>query len=761
MVGSDAHLGTALEIAVGIVEGDEAFGSRVGVLDRDGDLAVVHRDAGDFAAADDVVHVDREQPVGCGRIGDRHDVDRAVRRVGDEQALAGGVVGHDLGAGCQRLTAVGQNPSHQFQAALAGFVRTEIEPRQDRVVIAGADVLAEVGVQVHDVDLRLVGQVGRDQDVVEFLGIAVEVEAVAVTHRHAVHQIGQIVASERLERLGEIEIVHVPEHDQVRVRVGLQQFVGEVVDLIGLEHALAERVLEGRLLGTEQRRIARFRFQVVVDDEDIFALELELCGQGFAGPFETDLFVCRECRTVRVDPAGIERQAHAIVARNDRLPIGRTGLAFRHEGHPLGIVEVGDPNVGTGLAAIRVVLRVDLDEVVGRPAGERDAVDQACQGRIARDVAAVGRAVAVLDLLQGDDVRAVQPIDDVEGQTGELVVAAGVGRTVGGVEVQHVEGGDGQGVVATGKLAASALQTPRRHLGQGSGVEQLEVAETVVEHALDRAGELVADIHLRRVGHESVVDDDPFGVGVVRLQRDATRVGAHVRPGTAVREDRDLAEPVGRAYRDAVVDFDAHALQALVEVDGVIGGIEIGQAVVVDDVARRLPAVRTDHDRRRQVVAAGEQGAGVQGDLGGGEIAAHRTAGDELANRAADLQLVAHGHVRGRPAEHEDRVRGRLVAVAGRVLQVEAVAADRRHDAGDLDAATEERREMVLALDLRDRRLFADRLVVHPTPLLDRLPKTQRCVPSSRSRVRVENFRDRNVTLAHRDGAIISTTQIS
>src|SRR5690606_39904575 len=120
------------------------------------------------------------------------------------------------------------------------------------------------------------------------------------------------------------------------------------------------------------------------------------------------------------------------------------------EGDPLGVVEERLADVAARLAAVRLVGRVDRTPRVAGTAGRLDGLDQLRQGQVRGDRAVVGGAAVVLDLLQGHDVRRPQVVHDRGGVRGEGVV--------GGVQVLHVVGGDGEfaRVLLAGGLAGRA-----------------------------------------------------------------------------------------------------------------------------------------------------------------------------------------------------------------------------------------------------------------------------------------------------------------
>ena len=85
-------------------------------------------------------------------------------------------------------------------------------------------------------------------------------------------------------------------------------------------------------------------------------------------------------------------------------------------------------DVAARLAAVLVVDRVDLAELVGRAAGGRDRRDQRVAGQLASTIAVVGGAVVVLDLLEAMMSGDLQVVDDQAGQRGRTWPARRRGR---------------------------------------------------------------------------------------------------------------------------------------------------------------------------------------------------------------------------------------------------------------------------------------------------------------------------------------------
>ena len=216
----------------------------------------------------------------------------------------------------------------------------------------------------------------------------------------------------------------------------------------------------------------------------------------------------------------------------------------------------------------------------------------------------------VLDLLDPDQIGRAEVVDDLGREPRQR-------RRVARVEVLDIEGRDRDLLVARrlGRLRADRAREERRH------VERLDlvVRERVVERADDRAEDARPDVHHghrprrpRRdlVAQDLVVDRKPLRVevGVAGRGEDAaSRRPRARRPEAIVGKQRDLAEALGLVHDGTVVDLDEHPLEALPEVDPVLGGVEGRRAgldaavrVVVDHLGRRRAAAQADHRRTRE-----------------------------------------------------------------------------------------------------------------------------------------------------------------
>ena len=127
--------------------------------------------------------------------------------------------------------------------------------------------------------------------------------------------------------------------------------------------------------------------------------------------------------------------------------------------------------------------------------------------------------------------------------------------------------------------------------------QELEVAEAVVHDRAHGRREAVADVGERQERIPRVVrvvEDDPLGVhvaaaellrrcGVEAADDDRPARRAHGRAGAVVGEHRELAvgaEVGRRPDGDRVADLGQHALEALVEVEAVLGRVEQRRALL-------------------------------------------------------------------------------------------------------------------------------------------------------------------------------------
>ena len=451
---------------------------------------------------------------------------------------------------------------------------------------------------------------------------------------------------------------------------------------------------------------------MIVDQQHALAAESEQRRHRLAAVVESGIG--------RRDAPGVERQRQPAVGVGGHRRCGggvASAVAALDQGHAARVIEIGDADIAARLTAVGQRFGGHFGIVVARPAGIDDrirqprqglvAVDHEIGGRTALGNGAAGRAVVVLDFLQGHDVRRTEALDDLCRDRLELAVGhVGIAIVVVGVEILDVVAGHAQRVAAGQHADIAARQRGRLRLDQGVG-QDLEIAETVAENA-DHLAEQRAGIHGRhRVVEQRVVDLDTLGVVVdafAALDQGDAAAGIDagcVRAG--VRHEKYLAEIAGRADGHALGDAHAHGLEAFIEIEAVLGRVEdragvvghVAVGVVVDDRVRRRAAALADGHRRdlggveyrarvgdqaRAAVAAGH-------DFGGRQVG-FVAAGIELRDGAGHFDHVAHSHRRAVEArwraagEYEHRIAGGVLAIAGRILKIEAVAGHGGHHAG-------------------------------------------------------------------------------
>ena len=306
-------------------------------------------------------------------------------------------------------------------------------------------------------------------------------------------------------RLLELELVEVAGDDDLGVRIARQQAVDEVVDRLRLRGALHLAGVERRLVGAVQRAAAALGGEVVVDDRDLFAVELE----------------GRDQRRTRIEEriVGIGLLVGIAGRIGDGRAVGRHRLQRPvDEVDAVGAVEEGGADVAAALAAIGVVADERIvDEGIFDAVRRRriERIDQHLQGlarRRDRRGRGIARPVIVLHLLQGDDVGQLQLVDDLLRDRGEARRAV-VRVEILGVVARHRQPvracPPGVVVSFTSVLCLLDAYRPGRH--------DLVVAEVVAHDAGDVA-KLRADrdARARRAGEDAivVVDLDALGIEV-------------------------------------------------------------------------------------------------------------------------------------------------------------------------------------------------------------------------------------------------------
>src|SRR5690606_29345827 len=135
----------------------------------------------------------------------------------------------------------------------------------------------------------------------------------------------------------------------------------------------------------------------------------------------------------------------------------------------------------------------------------------------------------------------------------------------------------------------------------------------------DWRGEVIANVDDGR-GLEGVIDHDPFGVKVARLNHDCAARTHDRRIRAVVAHDPDFTEVVGRTHDYRIVHLHEHGFETFVEVDAIFvrvewAGFYIATRIVGDDGVRRNAPARADDGRCWQRVPDGEDLNARIGDL--------------------------------------------------------------------------------------------------------------------------------------------------
>ena len=304
------------------------------------------------------------------------------------------------------------------------------------------------------------GQGRADQDVVEHLAVALVDVAVALRRRQRARQVdhpagGACCAPTRVSTVGlNSKSLRSPSTTTLADASASRSVSRKARTSVGLPDPLHLGGAHRLLPAAEQRVVAALGGEVVGDGEDGRAPEGELAHQRLAraGPR----------RAGRVDPAGGGRSGATLwpcvttPVRVVAVPPGRSTKATPRS----GAEQEHLADVAARLATVGAVGRVDPARVVRRSARGADGRRQHGHRPAGVHRAVVGGAAVVLDLLQRQDVRALQVGDDLACEPVELRLR------VAGVEVLDVERGDGELVVALA-LGDLALQPAGGQLRRG------------------------------------------------------------------------------------------------------------------------------------------------------------------------------------------------------------------------------------------------------------------------------------------------------
>ena len=370
--------------------------------------------------------------------------------------------------------------------------------------------IAEDGVGVHHIDLRVFGQRAAGEDVVDRLRIAFEHRSVAfcfgeqegevLQHRlPAFADPGAVklkLSGKHPQRFFELEFVEVPGDRDQRIGIAGQQPVNKAVDRRCLRGAHQLGGIKRRLYGAEAGVRADLRSEVVADHRHGLAVE------GKVGP---------------------ERRARSLEC-GDELAIigvgdGEGGSLVKID--PVAAIQEGDADIAARLAASLTIFNEwVVEHRIAHTGLIEDRICQGLQGQEGRSRAIIDRAAIVLDLLQHNDVRGRQAEADVEGDAGELAAADVVIAIIGAdIEVEHVVGRNRQLVDRAGRQRGGF-----RDIGAGlghcdcGGRADLEIAESVVDHPGDivehRAGGDIGDRENLAIERAGFIDLDALGVEV-------------------------------------------------------------------------------------------------------------------------------------------------------------------------------------------------------------------------------------------------------
>ena len=156
---------------------------------------------------------------------------------------------------------------------------------------------------MHDVinERELRAQVLAQQDLVENLRVALEdVRITLVLWQRLDRREELAVPLEDVDGLGELEVIDVSEHDDVGRRIEFKDVVDECVHSRRLAMARTFSEPHRRLVVAHQRLVVVLRTEVVDDDEQLLAADVE---------FSDERFPRRDERRIRrIDPAGAERE---------------------------------------------------------------------------------------------------------------------------------------------------------------------------------------------------------------------------------------------------------------------------------------------------------------------------------------------------------------------------------------------------------------------------------------------------------------------
>ncbi len=608
----------------------------------------------------------------------------AVQRNDAERCITTGVVGeHSAAINRDR----GDREPVGDRDGRAGTAPHDPDQRQRLVVIGRRQPVIIARIIVDDVEARSGIQSGRDDDVVERLVIAVEIIGVPLFDRQFVDQVRQRAGvargCQRLQRGFVVEAVEVAIDDELVRRIAREDRIDIGLGRGRLRGAGGVTGIVGRLVRAVQRVRSAARGGVHVDRGKHLTVEHEIGDGGLARA---------------VISVGLDR--------------GRRSLDIAH---PLGVEEEAVADVAVGCAPADVGRgRRDLDIAIGRAARCCDRVDQLLRGRGARQVGAGILAIGILDFLHADDVGIVQRVDDLVGVDREARIDGRLLDRIGGVGIAGRPRGHGRQVLQVeARIAQPRCRSDQigRLAGQGGrdgrDADRADRVDLVLtSEVIHDTGDVVQRVALviSARGRCALIDLDRLGVHVACRDRHAAPAVQTRSANAQRRDDIGLAIGIGIGDDPRRADGDPHPLERFIEIGAIGGRIVAGETIVIDHLGGRGAAGavgRNQHRGRQRDRWVGDGDRGRAAQLRDRQVG---RSGREFGDRTRQRDRIADRDCRrGRTGRDEDRIRRGVIAVAVRVLDVEAVAAHRGDDAAGGDDLAGEQRAMTQTLDVVDR----------------------------------------------------------
>lgn len=182
-----------------------------------------------------------------------------------------------------------------------------------------------------------------------------------------------------------------------------------------------------------------------------------------------------------INATRVELKRRAV---ENSIDIAGTSLVGLDELNNVRAVEVRLTNVTTGLATVNVVVGHNLSPLIHDTAGRFNTIGKSSEGLVSRHDTIVGSAAVVLDLLEEDQVRSAQLLDDLSNNKRQ------VSRL--GVQVLSVVVSDGDALAGplAGETDGRVLRV--RSLADFNGSKRKDTVETkgVCHNARDLANKV-------------------------------------------------------------------------------------------------------------------------------------------------------------------------------------------------------------------------------------------------------------------------------